>query len=445
LSRGTSTSPTTNIDLHVALEDARIRYVSRNPRSLALYEDACAVMPGGNTRSTVFYRPFPLMIARGEGSRLWDSDDHVYVDLLGEFTAGLFGHTNPTIARAITAALADGLSLSGHTAAEARLARILCDRFPSIDLVRFTNSGTEANLMALATAVAVTGRRKVLVFEGGYHGGLVNFATREGTPVNAPHAFVVGRYNDGDSAARLLTEHGRELAAIIVEPMLGAGGCLPADRSFLELLREGASRNDAILIFDEVMTSRLSTGGLQKILGITPDMTTLGKYIGGGLTFGAFGGRADLMGRYDPRRDDALPHAGTFNNNVVTLAAGVTAMTEIATPEMLEQVNARGDALRQRINAFCSMRGIGMELTGRGSLLTAQFGAEPVRRVEQVGEHPALKELFFFEMLERGFYLARRGMMALSMEVGEEEIDRAAEAVMDFVAVNEALLPRRAS
>ena len=416
-----------NLTLDAALAEARERFVAANPASLAAHVEAAAVMPGGNTRSVLFHPPFPLTMARGQGCRLWDADGHEYVDMLGEYTAGLYGHSNPVIRAAIDAALDGGWNLGGHGVMEARLAALICERFPSIDLVRFTNSGTEANVMALATATAVTGRRGVLVFEGGYHGGVLYFVNG-GIPINLPHRWVLGRYNDAAGATALIEAHAHDLAAILVEPMQGSGGCIPGERSFLQALRDGADRCGAVLIFDEVMTSRMSAGGQQARLGIRPDMTTLGKYIGGGMSFGAFGGRRDIMDRYDPRRTDALPHAGTFNNNVLTMAAGYAGLSRIFTPDVADALFTRGEALRRALND--ASRG-GMRWTGLGSLMCAHFG----------GDHGAdLSELFFLDMLKRGFYLARRGMVAMSLEVGAREADGFKAAVGEFAALNSRLL-----
>ena len=418
-----------NLTLDTALAAARERFVAANPASLAAHVQASAVMPGGNTRSVLFHPPFPLTMARGQGCRLWDADGHEYTDMLGEYTAGLYGHSNPVIRAAIDAALDGGWNLGGHGVMEARLAALICERFPGIDLVRFTNSGTEANVMALATATAVTGRRSVLVFEGGYHGGVLYFVNG-GIPINLPHRWVLGRYNDAAGASALVEAHAHDLAAILVEPMQGSGGCIPGDPAFLQALRHGADRCGAVLIFDEVMTSRMSAGGQQARLGIRPDMTTLGKYIGGGMSFGAFGGRRDIMDRYDPRRTDALPHAGTFNNNVLTMAAGHAGMSRLFTPEAADALFARGEALRDGLNA--AARG-GMRWTGLGSLMCAHFGGE---------QDAGLRELFHLDMLERGFYLARRGMVAMSLEIGVEETAGFTAAVAEFASVHAALLPR---
>src|SRR5215469_6316389 len=303
-----------NIDIGAALAEAEELYRACNPKSLAQHREACAALPGGNTRSAIHVDPFPLTMTCGEGARLWDLDGHEYVDFLSEFTAGIYGHSHPAIRGAIEAALDGGLNFGAHNALEARFAAAICARFPSIELVRFTNSGTEANLMAVSAACAITGRPKILVFKGGYHGGVFYFRGN-GSRLNAPFDYLLGRYNDLSAVEALVQPHRRELAAILVEPMQGTTGCIPADRAFLAGLRTLADDTDALLIFDEVMTSRLAPGGLQEAHGIYADLTTLGKYVGGGMSFGAFGGRADIMERFDPRRLDAFQHAGTFNNN----------------------------------------------------------------------------------------------------------------------------------
>jgi glutamate-1-semialdehyde 2,1-aminomutase len=423
--------------LNDALIEARDRYTAANPASLATHVRAASAMPGGNTRTVLFHTPFPLTMARGEGSRLWDADGHEYVDLLGEFTAGLYGHSNPVIRAALDDALDRGWNLGGHGVMEARLARLICDRFPSIDLVRFCNSGTEANLMALGTAAAVTGRRSMMVFDGGYHGGVLYFGGG-GIPINVPYDWVLCPYNDAAQAANLIDRHRDGLAAILVEPMLGSGGCIPAEREFLLALRRSADRHGALLIFDEVMTSRMSAGGDQARLGITPDMTTLGKYIGGGMSFGAFGGRHDIMERYDPRGANPIPHAGTFNNNVLSMAAGVAGLSNIFTAESADALFDRGEALRSRLNHIGD--DLQVQWTGRGSLMTVHFQRAPIACAADIAPADGLKELFFFDMLASGFYLARRGMLALSLEIGADELDSFSGAVHQFVTDRRPLL-----
>lgn len=429
--------------LAAALAGAIADYRARHPHSRAVFEDAADALPGGNTRSVLFYAPFPLTMVRGEGCRLWDADGHAYLDALGEFTAGLYGHSQPAIRRAIEAALAQGLSLSSHTAGEGALAHEIRRRFPSMALLRFTNSGTEANLLALAAATVHTGRRKVLVFEGAYHGGVLSFGAGP-SPVNVPHEYLMARYNDLASVRALVTQHGPSIAAILVEPMLGAGGCIPGEATFLHGLRELARECGALFILDEVMTSRLSPGGRQAQLELVPDLTTLGKYFGGGLSFGAFGGRADVMARFDPRRPDALAHAGTFNNNVLTMAAGLAGLKEVLTPEAVTDLNARGDRLRERANVLFAREGVGLQLTGLGSIMTLHATAAPIRSpADLASTDPHVKELLFFDLLARGVYLARRGFIALSLPFGDEEVDTLLAALAEIVAARRAVLPRR--
>ncbi len=427
-------------DLTAAVAEAAAAYAARNPASARRFAEAAEVLPGGNTRTVLHYDPFPLSIGRGEGCRLWDVDGHEYVDFLGEFTAGVYGHSHPIIRDAIVAALGRGLNLSGPGRAEAELARLICARFPSIELVRFTNSGTEANLIALAAATVFTGRRKILVFRGAYHGGVLTFA-RGASPVNVPHEFVLATYNDSGEAAQLIGERGQEMAAILVEPMLGAGGCIPGDPKFLAGLRRAASACGALLIFDEVMTSRLSAGGRQAILDIRPDLTTLGKYLGGGMSFGAFGGRRDVMALFDPRRADALPHAGTFNNNVLTMAAGIAGLTSVFTPAAADALSARGERLREGLNARCREHDAPLQFTGVGSLMNVHPASRPIRNpADAASGDELIRDLFFFDMLERGIYLARRGFIALSLAIGDVETDRLTDALESFLVARRDLL-----
>ena len=435
-----------NSDLTSALADARQAYVDRNPKSFARHEEACQAMPGGNTRTTLHNGPFPLTVVRGEGCRLWDADGHEYIDVLGEYTAGIYGHSHPTIRAAIDRALNHGWNYAGRNPHEGKLARLIADRIPSIDLVRFTNSGTEANVMALAGARVFAQRKgrtkatKVMVFHGGYHGGVLYFVSG-GSPVNMPYEYVVGPYNDVAGARALLEKNGEEIFAVLVEPMQGSGGCLPGDPDFLKMLREETRKRGITLIFDEVMTSRLSPGGLQERLGIIPDMTTLGKYIGGGMSFGAFGGRRDILELFDPTKPDSLPHAGTFNNNVLTMAAGVAGYGEVYTPEAAQALNARGEKIRERLNEICRKAGVAFQFSGIGSMMTAHATTRPIRTVADIAASSQdAKELFFLDMSAAGIWIARRGFVALNIMIGEAEGDRFVAAVEEFVAARKALL-----
>jgi glutamate-1-semialdehyde 2,1-aminomutase len=413
------------------LAEAEARYVDGNPESRRLHEQRARVMPGGNTRSTIHQLPFPLTIVHGDGARIVDADGHEYLDFLGEYTAGLFGHSHPVILDAIREALADGIVLGAPNRYETTLAEAICERFASIDLVRFCNSGTEANLLALSFARAVTRRAGILVFAGGYHGGILMFGHGV-SQLNPPFDWVVGEYNNAASAARLIEEHAHELAAVIVEPLQGAAGVIPGEPGFLHTLRTATAANDVLLVFDEVMTSRLSTGGLQELLDIRPDLTTIAKYVGGGLAFGAFGGRADLMSRFDPARPDAFQHGGTFNNDVLTMAAGAAGLTRVLTADEITRLNRLGDRLRDRLNGTANGN-VPLHATGRGSLVGIHFTSGPVRSEADIPASPELRALLHLHMLERGFSYGRRGFIALSLPLDAPEIDAFAGAVEEFV------------
>ena len=419
-------------DLVAWLAEAETRYVAANPESRRLHEQRARFMPGGNTRTTIHQPPFPLTIVHGEGARLTDADGHEYVDFLGEYTAGLYGHSNAVIADAIRTALADGIVLGAPNRYEAVLAEAICSRFPSIELVRFCNSGTEANLLALSLCRAVTERSGVLVFGGAYHGGILLFAHGV-SPLNPPFDWVIGEYNNAAEAARLVGERAHELAAVIVEPLQGAAGVIPGDPTFLRALREATTAHGVLLVFDEVMTARLSRGGMQELHAIDPDLTTLAKFVGGGLSFGAIGGRGDLMRRFDPSRPDALQHGGTFNNDVLTMAAGAAGLTQVLTDEEISRLNTLGARLRDRLNAFSAERELAFCATGYGSLVGLHFTPGPVHNEGDVPESAELRALLHLHMLERGFSYGRRGFIALSLPLEQADVDDFAGAVEEFL------------
>ncbi len=429
-----------NLDLESAAAEVVRRYESANPRSRAQYERARESLPGGNTRTGMFYTPFPLAMEKAEGARLRDVDGHVYTDFVGDFSAGLYGHSHPVIREAVLQALDAGMVYGSTSPYEARLAALVCARFPSIERVRFTNSGTEGNMMALVTARAVTGKEAVLVFEGGYHGGTISFGKR-GAPVNAPFDFVIAPYNDPDFAADAIRQNAHRLAAVLVEPLQGAAGALPGTPEFLGALREACSAHGVLLIYDEVMTSRLAPDGLQGRLGIVPDMTTLGKYIGGGMSFGAFGGPAEIMDRYDPAQPGAYVHHGTFNNNLFTLMAGAAGLEKVLTPEAQHALNASGDTLRAALNGLAAKHDAPFQVTGRGSILSMHFQRGGLRSIRDIAPRDSrLRQLLHLDLIARGVFTTRRGFMALSLAVTEADRAKLVDAVDEFLTHYGALL-----
>ncbi|MEQ8436434.1 MAG: aminotransferase class III-fold pyridoxal phosphate-dependent enzyme [Ilumatobacter fluminis] len=393
------------------------RYASKRPRSAELHERARTVMPGGSTRSVLDMQPFPFRVASAHGARLTDVDGHEYVDFLGDYSAGLLGHDPGPVEAAVTDALEHGWSYGGVHTDEVRFAEAVVERFPSIEQVRFTNSGTEANLMAIQLARHHTRRDRVVVMDRAYHGGLLYFG-HGGEALLAPFEFDRLRYNDVGGVSAI--DDG--VAAVLVEPMMGAAGCIAADPVFLRALRDRCDEVGALLVFDEVMTSRMSTGGAQQRLGITPDLTTLGKYLAGGMTFGAFGGRADVMAAFDPERGGSMTHGGTFNNNVVTMAAGAAAMRELLDEATLESLFERGERFRAAVADVLDAAPLPMCVSGYGSLLTIHTVPGPVTSPDDLdGGDAALKELVVHGLTDRGFYLAPRGYMALSAAITDDD------------------------
>ncbi|ETN41789.1 uncharacterized protein HMPREF1541_03726 [Cyphellophora europaea CBS 101466] len=456
--------------ISAALEAATASYIKSNPESYRTHQAASAHLPGGNTRTVLYTAPFPLTFASAAGATLTTVDGAVLTDFLSEYTAAIYGHSHAVIRAAITSALDKGWNYGGHSGNEGRLAELISQRFPAMQMLRFVNSGTEANMVALATACAYTGRNNILLFNKGYHGSTISgrLDTRPAAgkvSLNLPHAFHVATYNDAESARQTVGALPRDsLAAILVEPMLGSGGCFRGTPEFLTALRRLADDTGALLIFDEVMTSRLGPHGLGAAAGpagVTPDLMTLGKWVGGGMSFGAFGGRRDIMSWFDPAAGK-LEHPGTFNNNVFTMAAGVAGLG-VLTPEVLADLNGRGDRLRQSIDAVLRRHGLGtgytpstattttggdavlpwhpltdaehedpavyeryppMFVTGHGSLLCVHF----------VGlDKGKLQQLFWLWMLSRGIWLAFRGFVALNIELRDEDVERFVGAVEGFV------------
>jgi glutamate-1-semialdehyde 2,1-aminomutase len=426
--------------LHNVIEDARERYKAANPLSDAAEENALQYLPGGNTRSVLHYEPFPLTMVSGKGAELTDLDGHRYADFVGEYSAGLFGHSDPRIKAAIDEALDAGIAMGAPMKYERTFAALLCERYPALEQVRFCNSGTEANLMALTTACAVTGRKKLLAFRESYHGGVIKFPGGR-CELNVPYDFVLADFNDIAGTAALIRGLGDELAAVIVEPVLGAGGNIPANREFLNTLRSCTQEVGALLIFDEIKTGRLGAAGVQGMLDFTPDLTTVGKFIAGGLPTGAFGGRADLMARYDPRHGRGWNHAGTFNNNVCSMAAGCVAMGEVFTPERAEEFLEWSEAFRLSLNEMFAERDVPMYANGMGSIIAIHFSRVATKKATDITAGcQSLRPLLHMEMLLEGVLICKRGDFFLSLPMNETHLAKARDALGTFIDKHKQLI-----
>jgi glutamate-1-semialdehyde 2,1-aminomutase len=426
--------------LNDVLAAAERRFAAANPQSQLRHQRAREVLPGGHSRQTLYYAPFPLTIAGGSGARIADVDGHDYLNLAGDYAAGLYGHQCEPIRRAVEDTLRAGISLSGPNTHEVELAELVSQRIPSIEQIRFCNSGSEACLFAAQLARHARQRSALLVFNGCYHGGFMVYGARE-APLSVPFPVVKATYNDVPGTRAVLRSRGAELAAVMVEPMMGSSGCIPATPEFLHMLREETSRCGAVLVFDEVMTSRLGHGGVQGLRRIKPDLTALGKFWGGGFTFGAFGGSRTLMQHLDLQSGGTLSQGGTFNNNVITMAAGLTGARDVYTPEACRRLNTLGDSLRDGLNELGRSLEVAFQATGIGGVLATHWHEGPISDPSQVEPATApRRRLFHLELLERGFYIAHRGMISLSLPIEEGDVAAFLQAARDYLQRHAAIL-----
>ncbi len=420
---------TTESALVAVVHRLRRDTADRNPVSRGQHERARAVLPGGSTRTILHHAPFPLTFVEGHEATLTDADGHRYVDLVGDYTAGLLGHSEKRVHAAVAEALATNTSVGGVHPAEIRFAELVCSRFGH-QRVRFTNSGTEANLFAITLSRIVTGRSTIMVMHGGYHGG-VFYYSHGNAPWNAPFPTIVAPYNDLETCEQLIDDYQSDLAAVIVEPMLGSG-CVPAEPRFLGGLANATQRSGAIFITDEVMTSRHGPRGLADLLGVRPDIATFGKYFAGGFSFGAFAGRADLLDRFDATKPDSIPHAGTFNNNVATMSAGCVVLGELFTSDTAVGLTARGEELRARIDDVLHQHKLPLNITGFGSMNAVHaLERRPLNGADLLERDPVLQEALFLSLLQRGVYTAPRGSLNLGLAVTDGDLDLYLSALDD--------------
>ncbi len=432
---------------HPAAAAVVSRYQERTSASARWHQAAQRVLPGGDTRTVTFFSPHPLYIQEAAESTLTDVDGNHYLDLLGNYTSMVHGHAQPDIVKAIAEQAARGTGHAASDSGQVALAEALCARVPSLERVRFCNSGTEATLHAVRAARAFTGRNTILKMEGGYHGShdLAEISVapklRDAGPARAPMAVpeepgipeavagdvLVAPFNDAEAVAQICASVPGKLAAILVEPMLGATGCIPPEPGFLKALRELADEHGAVLIFDEVISFRLHEGGGQALWRVHPDLTTLGKIIGGGLPVGAFGGREEIMRLFAPP-EPRMIQSGTFNANPVTMAAGAVAM-ELLDQPAINRIDALGERLADGLSRVGRAAGVTMQVTGCGSLRTVHWTATPVRDYRtRATSRSDVQALMHLALLNEGLFTAPRGLWATNTAQTEADIERAVTA-----------------
>lgn len=430
-----------------AYEEAVKRYQERTPKSAESFAEGCKYMPGADTRSAVHYHPYPLTLEAGKGAVLTDVDGNDYLDFLGNYTSLIHGNAHPVVAEAAAEAAAKGTAAPMILPEQQALAKMLVERVPSVETVRFCNSGTEATMFAMRAARAYTGKDGIIKMEGGYHGTTdqVEYATDtvnetpegelikpvpdyKGISVNAGKDIYIARFNNGRSVEEILEKHADKIAAIIVEPVMGGAGVIPAKKEFLQDLRMLADKYDVLLIFDEIQTLRMSKGGAQLVYGVTPDITAMAKIIGGGYPVGGFGGKREFMEVYDPTKPDSIVQSGTFNGNRISMAAG-KATLELLDDAAFEKLEKLSAALQEGLEKVIEKYGLPASVTRAGSLLNLHFTPEaPVDYATAQSPYKHLLKLNHINLLNEGIFTADRGTFVVSTVMTDADIEQFVKA-----------------
>ena len=420
-------------------------------RSKELYERAVRVIPGGVNSPVRAFKSVggePVFIRRGDGCRVYDEDGNCFIDYLCSWGPLILGHAHPKVLEAICRAAQDGTSFGAATAREIELAEMIVEAVPSVDMVRLVNSGTEALMSAIRVARAYTGRAKLIKFEGCYHGhsdallakagsGIATFGLPDsaGVPPSITADTITIPYNDLDAATRVVNAAGGHVACIVVEPVAGNMGVVPPKPGFLEHLRELCDKRGIVLIFDEVITGfRVAYGGAQELYGVRPDLTALGKIIGGGLPVGAYGGRREMMELVAPV--GPVYQAGTLSGNPLAVSAGIATLQIMRKPGVYDELERKSAMLERGLKEEAARVGIAVQGNRVGSMMTLFFAAKPVRDYASAKKSDTeAYAAFFRRMLERGIYFAPSQFEAAFVSAAhsdadiEETVEKAAEAL----------------
>ncbi len=432
--------------------DCSESYAAMTPASRRCAGEAAAYLPGGDSRTPLFHAPYPLGFEEGRGCRVVDLDGNELLDFTGNHSSLIHGYGHPRLLEAVADQLRKGTAFPGLTRPQVDFARQLCERVESLELVRFTSSGTEAAMQAVRAARAYTGRPVVAKVEGGYNGtwdeAMVSthpsaeeagdlerpaaVPATEGLAPQVESGVLVLPFNDEPAMRRLLEERGSSVAAVIVEPVLGSAGMIPADAHYLRALRETTRRLGIVLIFDEVISFRVAYGGAQEHYGVSPDLTCLGKAIGGGLPLGVVGGRSDIMAVFDPSEQrPRVPHPGSYNANPLSLVAGAASL-ELLTRGEVDRLNRHGDALRSELSAAFAEAGLAVQVTGLGSLFGVHFLPRPVKSYrDALSADKDRRHRLFLGLVGEGVLIDPRGTGCLSTAIGRGELDEFVGAVRE--------------
>jgi glutamate-1-semialdehyde 2,1-aminomutase len=397
------------------------RYVARTPGSAAVGHRAEAVMPAGDTRAAGYHRPYPLTVTHGLGTSIWDVDGNEYTDFSYNFTSLAHGHAYPPIVEAATEALRGGTAWPARNPAQVELAELLTGRVASLEQVRFCNSGSEANMLALAVAREVTGRTKMLMARHGYHGSHEAFEAGFFARHEWPHT-LLAEWGDAKSFEAVLAEHGSDIAGVFLEGVMGSSGVISAPPEFFKRVQAAAHAAGALFVLDEVITLRLATGGHQAVLGISPDLTTMGKIIGGGFPVGAVGGKREYMAMLDPR-ENRIFHSGTFNGNPVTMAAGLASVRALTS----DAIGTMGDQMTRLVDALetsAARHGLPFSARCEGSIANVYFAPEPPSANLNRADLD-IASCFHLAGLTHGLFFSSRGMLVNTTVMTDTILDDA--------------------
>jgi len=408
-------------------------------QSQQAFKEACEVLPGGVNSPVRAFKSVggqPVFMSRAQGAYLWDIDGNRYIDYVGSWGPAIVGHSHPNVLARVRAVAENGLSFGAPTLLETELARTVIDIVPSIEKVRFVSSGTEAVMSAIRLARAYTNRSKLIKFEGCYHGHSDHLLVKAGSgaathgvpdsagvPQSTANETLNAEFNNLDSVESLLKANSKEIAAILVEPVAGNMGCIPPEPGFLEGLRKLADRHGACLVFDEVMTGfRVALGGAQERYNVIPDITCLGKIIGGGLPAAAYGGKKDIMGMVAP--EGPMYQAGTLSGNPLAMAAGLETLKLLSEPGVYTQLEERTKALADGLWIMCEKANIPATVTQVGAMMTLFFAEGPLRNYIDVCRFDRDRfNRYFWAMLEQGIYLAPSQFESLFSSTAHTQMD----------------------
>lgn len=402
-------------------------YLRRTPKSAAMAQSAVKVMPGGNTRTTVFHPPYPLAFMRGEGPWLWDADGNRYLDFFYNGLSIIHGHAYAPIREAIANSLGDGTALGSVSGELVAFAELLQSRLPHAEQFRFTNSGSESGMIAARVARQFTGRNILVKSRYAYHGSYPDLEAGLYGQEDIAGRCLIAAFNDIDSFRQVLARHRGEVAAIVIEPVMFTGRVVAPDPAFLQAVQKLAQDDGCLFILDDCLMLRLAEGGSAEKWGLKPDLTILGKFLGGGLPMGALGGSAKVLSAFDPREEEHIFHGGSFNGNRLSATAGLVAIRDLDR-QAIDAMDRRCTTLRQGIEQKAAALGIGVDVSGVGSVAGISFTEDCVRH-EEAPSALGLSALFQLACLNAGVSLQPGGLIALSTAIDDDAIDFALRGI----------------